>query len=166
MDPAFYALDLDAPTATEARTAPAKRESYPAWEIITYEFAAKGGRPAVKLLWYDGGKMPPRPDDLDANVQLGDNGIYFVGEKGTLLSGGWAGMPGIFPKALRAAFHKPPKTIPARRDTTRNGSAPARTIGRRTPRRDSPIPARTPRRCWWDFWPSACSSGSSGMQRR
>ncbi len=112
MDPAFYALDLDAPVATEARTSPLKRESYPAWEIITYEFAAKGDRPAVKLLWYDGGKMPPRPKDLDAGVNLGDNGIYFVGEKGTLLCGGWSGSPAVFPKPLRLAFQKPPKTIP------------------------------------------------------
>ena len=112
MDPAFYALDLDAPVATEARTSPLKRESYPAWEIITFEFAAKGGRPTVKLLWYDGGKMPPRPQDLDAGINLGDNGIYFVGEKGTILCGGWSGMPAVFPKALRLAFPKPPKTIP------------------------------------------------------
>ena len=109
MDPAFYALDLDAPVATEARTSPLKRESYPAWEIITYEFAAKGDRPAVKLLWYDGGKMPPRPKDLDAGVNLGDNGIYFVGEKGTILCGGWSGMPAAVPRQLRQAFQKPPE---------------------------------------------------------
>jgi predicted dehydrogenase len=112
MDPAFYALDLDAPVATEARTSPLKRESYPAWEIITYEFAAKGNRPAVKLLWYDGGKMPPLPKDLDPGVSLGDNGIYFIGEKGTILCGGWSGMPGLFPKARRLAFQKPSKSIP------------------------------------------------------
>jgi predicted dehydrogenase len=112
MDPAFYALDLDAPVAAEARTSPLKRESYPAWEIITYEFAAKGTRPAVKMTWYDGGKMPPRPENLDEGVKLGDNGIYFVGEKGTMLCGGWCGMPGLFPKQLRQDFQKPPKTIP------------------------------------------------------
>jgi predicted dehydrogenase len=112
MDPAFYALDLDAPVATDAQTSPLKRESYPAWEIITYEFAAKGSRPAVKLLWYDGGKMPPRPKDLDEGIKLADNGIYFVGDKGTMLCGGWSGMPGIFPKSLRLEFQKPPKTIP------------------------------------------------------
>ena len=47
--------------ATEAQTSPLKKESYPAWTIITYEFAAKGNRPAVKAIWYDGGKMSPRP---------------------------------------------------------------------------------------------------------
>jgi predicted dehydrogenase len=112
MDPAFYALDLDAPVAAEAQTSPLKRESYPAWEIIACEFAAKGSRPAVKLIWYDGGKMPPRPRDLDEGVKLADNGIYFVGEKGTMLCGGWAGMPGLFPSKLRQEFQKPPRTIP------------------------------------------------------
>ena len=61
MDPAFYALDLAAPTAVEPQTSPLKKESYPAWQMLTYEFAAKGDRPAVKLTWYDGGKMPPAP---------------------------------------------------------------------------------------------------------
>jgi predicted dehydrogenase len=112
MDPAFYALDLDAPVATEAKTSPLKAETFPAWEIITYEFAAKGNRPAVKLFWYDGGKMPPRPADLDEGINLGDNGIYFVGEKGTMLCGGWSGPPGLFPKQLRQDFQKPAKTIP------------------------------------------------------
>ena len=112
MDPAFYALGLGARRRPRPARRPSSRKRIRRLETITYEFAAKGGRPAVKLLWYDGGKMPPRPGDLDANVQLGDNGIYFVGEKGTLLSGGWAAMPGIFPKTLRAAFQKPPKMIP------------------------------------------------------
>jgi hypothetical protein len=112
MDPAFYALDLDAPAAVEARTSPVKKESYPAWEIITYEFAAKGMRPAVKIVWYDGGKMPPRPNDLDEHIGLEDNGIYFLGERGTMLCGGWSGMPRLFPRKLRQDFQKPPKTIP------------------------------------------------------
>jgi hypothetical protein len=112
MDPAFYALDLDAPVAVEAQTSPLKKESYPAWEIITYEFAAKGSRPAVKLVWHDGGQMPPRPNDLDDGVPLADNGIYYVGEKGTMLGGGWSGAPELYPKKLREAFQKPAATIP------------------------------------------------------
>jgi hypothetical protein len=66
----------------------------------------------MKLLWYDGGKMPPLPDNLDPGTRLGDNGIYFLGEKGTILCGGWSGPPAVFPKAVRMAFQKPPKTIP------------------------------------------------------
>jgi predicted dehydrogenase len=112
LDPAFYALDLEAPVATEAQTSLLKRESYPAWQIITFEFAARGPRPAVKLMWYDGGKLPNKPADLADEVDLGDNGILFIGEKGTLLCGGWSGAPSLFPASRRAAFVRPPKTIP------------------------------------------------------
>ena len=45
MDPAFYALDLGAPSAVEAKTSDLKAESYPLWTILRYEFAATG-RPA------------------------------------------------------------------------------------------------------------------------
>ena len=112
IDPAFYALDLGAPSATEAKTASLPRETFPLWQIITYEFPARGDRPAVKATWYDGGKMPPVPGDLDKGYKLFDNGIFFTGEKGTILCGGWSGMPRLFPASRRKAFTPPPKTIP------------------------------------------------------
>jgi len=112
MDPAFYALDLGAPSATEAKTSELKAESYPLWSILRYEFAATADRPAVALTWYDGGKQPPRPRDLPEAAKLSDNGIYFVGDKGTLVSGGWSGAPTLYPDARREEFAKPAATIP------------------------------------------------------
>jgi hypothetical protein len=113
MDPAYYALDLDAPVAAEAKTSqPLTKESYPAWSILTYEYAARGSRPAVKVLWYDGGKMPPRPAELEPERKLGDNGIYFVGDKGVLLAGGWSGTPRLIPESRMKDFQMPAKTIP------------------------------------------------------
>ena len=113
MDPAFYALDLGAPVAAEAQTSqPLKKESYPAWSIITYHFAAKGSRPALKVIWYDGGKLPPRPAEVEPDRNLGDNGIYFAGDKGTILCGGWAGTPRLVPESKMKDFRTPPKTIP------------------------------------------------------
>ena len=113
MDPAFYALDLEPPVAAEAQTSqPLKKESYPAWSIITYHFAARGNRPAVKVIWYDGGKLPPRPADLEPGRELHDNGIYFVGEKGTILGGGWSGTPRLVPESRMKDGVLPPKTIP------------------------------------------------------
>ena len=111
MDPAFYALDLDAPVAVEAQTSPLKKESYPAWQIITNEFAAKGSRPAVKMVWYDGGKMPPRPAGLEESRTLADNGIYFVGDQGAMLCGGWSGPPRLLPESKMQDFQRPPKSI-------------------------------------------------------
>ncbi len=112
MDPAFYALDLGGLRAVEARTSRLPKETYPAWQILTYEFAASGDRPAVKILWYDGGKRPPRPKGLEPKQHLEDNGIYFVGDKGVMLCGGWSGPPRLVPESKMQEFQRPPKTIP------------------------------------------------------
>ena len=112
MDPAFYALDLGAPSAVEAKTSPLKPESYPLWTELRYEFAAKDDRPAVTLTWYDGGKMPAKPRDLGEGVSLADNGIIFVGDKGTMVCGGWSGPPTLYPESRRKEFSIPSPTIP------------------------------------------------------
>jgi hypothetical protein len=111
MDPAFFALDLEAPIAAEAQTSGLTDETYPEWQIITYEFAAKGDRPAVKMIWYDGKKMPPTPKDVEGQFSLPDNGIIFIGDKGTMVGGGWSGQPRLFPAARRKEFQLPEKTI-------------------------------------------------------
>jgi predicted dehydrogenase len=112
LDPAFYALDLDAPVAAESQSSPLKKESYPAWQIITLEFAAKGDRPALKVHWYDGGKKPARPAELEAGIEWDDNGILFIGEKGAMLCGGWCGAPELLPESRMKNFVRPPKTLP------------------------------------------------------
>jgi len=111
LDPAFYALDLDAPASAEARTSGLGQESYPAWQIITFNFAARGDRQAVKLVWYDGGKLPPRPADMDEDLKMPDNGILFLGNKGTILCGGWSGAPRLLPIEKHNQLKAPPKTI-------------------------------------------------------
>lgn len=111
-DPAFYALDLDAPDWVEAENGPNNNQSFPAWSIITYHFPAKGDRPAVKMVWYDGGRLPPRPAGLEEGRNMGDNGIYFLGDKGCILAGGWSGTPRLVPEEKMKNFVIPAKTIP------------------------------------------------------
>ncbi len=111
-DPAFYALDLGAPDWVEAESSPNNNQSFPEWSIITYHFPARGDQPAVKMVWYDGGKLPPRPPGLEETRQLGDNGIYFVGSKGCLLAGGWSGTPRLVPESRMKDFVMPAKVIP------------------------------------------------------
>ncbi len=41
--------------------------------------------PPCKLVWYDGGLRPPRPDGLPNGQAMGDNGHLLVGEKGFIL---------------------------------------------------------------------------------
>jgi predicted dehydrogenase len=111
-DPAFFCLDLDAPRAVEAESSGSNDETLPKWSIITYEFPAKGNRPAVKMIWYDGGKLPPRPPELEESRKLGDNGILFVGDKGKILCGGWSGPPRLIPESRMKEYKPPAKTLP------------------------------------------------------
>jgi predicted dehydrogenase len=111
-DPAFYALDLGMPDWVEAESSPTNPDSFPEWSIITYHFPAKGKRGPVTMKWYDGGKLPPRPPEFEADRTLGDNGIYFVGDKGVILAGGWSGTPRLVPEKKMEAFQRPDKTIP------------------------------------------------------
>ncbi len=110
-DPAFFALDLGAPTAVEAETSAVNDETLPVWNIIRYEFPAKGDRPAVKMIWYDGAKLPPTPPELEGR-KLGDNGILFVGDKGKLLGPSHAGTPRLIPESRQKEYGRPPKTLP------------------------------------------------------
>jgi predicted dehydrogenase len=111
-DPAWYALDLGAPKSVEAETAPTNPDSFPEWCIVTWHFTAKGARGPVKVVWYDGGKKPPRPPGLEEGRTLEDNGIYFLGTKGVLLAGGWSGIPRLVPETAMQAFKRPPQKIP------------------------------------------------------
>ena len=116
LNPAFFALEPGAVVAASAETGPLGKESYPAWQVITFEFAKTAARPkGLKMVWYDGGRMPEPPQDLEGKFNLPDNGVMFVGEKGTMIGGGSSGLgrsPGIFPVSRRREFAEPPKTLP------------------------------------------------------
>jgi len=86
-------------------------ETYPASAMITWEFAARGDMPPVRMTWYDGGLKPPRPADLEPGVRLHNDGLMFIGEKGTILSG-FSGGPRLVPDAKNQTFTPPAKTIP------------------------------------------------------
>jgi hypothetical protein len=86
MNMPYMALDLREPTAVEAETSGHNRETYPKWSIIRYTFPARGDRPAVTMIWYDGGKKPPT-ELFDGQPQPG-TGSLLIGAKGKLYSGG------------------------------------------------------------------------------
>jgi predicted dehydrogenase len=112
MDPAFFALGLTYPVSVKATCPKFADVGYPDWSVIEWQFPAEGDRPAVKLFWYDGGKMPERPAELEEGRDLGDNGILFVGDKGKMLGGGWAGSCRIIPEAKMREFPRPERTLP------------------------------------------------------
>ena len=123
LDPVFWAMKLKYPVSVEAcistywggfwqKTEP-KNEMYPRSTIVRYKFPARGDMPAVKLTWWDGGLMPPRPEELEEGRQMGDSdgGVLFIGDKGTLMCGCYGSSPRLIPEAKMKEFQPPPETI-------------------------------------------------------
>ena len=114
--PIFRALKLGYPTSVEVVSQEGcNEETGPTKSIVRYEFPARGDMPPVTMMWYDGGNMPPRPQELEQDRKLGDNdgGSLFVGYKGKILAPGWcAESPRIVPEEKMKQYKLPPKTIP------------------------------------------------------
>jgi len=114
LDQPYWALNLGAPITVEASSTEMKKETYPLASILRYHFPARGKLPPVKLLWFDGGMKPPRPDDLEPGRRMGDEGggVIYYGTKGKLLHGVYAGNPRLIPETKMQEYKRPAKTIP------------------------------------------------------
>ena len=112
--PVFSALKLTAPTSLNGSSTPVFPDTVPLANVVHYEFPARGALPPVTVHWYDGGMMPPRPDELEDGRELNrEDGIIFVGDKGKMLVDGWGGEhPRLLPASRHKDFQRPPKTLP------------------------------------------------------
>ncbi len=126
LDHIFWALKLGAPSSIEASFSmfvpdkmtwdkPKNMETYPRASLVTYKFPAREGFPPLTLTWYDGGLMPPRPEELAPELKMGDTygGALYVGDKGKILTGshGANGLR-IIPEEKMKAYTRPPATLP------------------------------------------------------
>jgi predicted dehydrogenase len=112
--PVFSTLKLGAPTSVHASSTPLFKETVPLAAVVHFEFPARGDMPSVRLHWYDGGLLPERPEELEADRDLDpEDGIIFVGDKGKILVEGWGGeRPRLIPESRNKEFKQPPKTLP------------------------------------------------------
>jgi predicted dehydrogenase len=114
--PIFWALKLGYPTSVEVVSQEGNNDQTgPVKSIVRYEFPARGDMPPLTLTWYDGGNMPPRPEELEPDRRLGDNdgGSLLIGDKGKILAPGWcAESPRLIPESKMKEYKLPPKTIP------------------------------------------------------
>jgi predicted dehydrogenase len=111
IDSSYWSLDLDYPTAVETTSTPYNKETYPAATTTYYEFAARGARPAVNVIWYDGGLLPPKPAEMGDEEFNKGGGVLFVGTKGKLLHDTYGYNPRLLPKSLHESAGKPAQTI-------------------------------------------------------
>jgi predicted dehydrogenase len=94
MDPAFWILKLGLPETVKAQTSAPAGVAYPEWSIIEYSFPPTAVCPkGVKMTWYDGKKMPAKPEGSHPELQLKDNGCMIAGSKMTAMGGSHASPP-------------------------------------------------------------------------
>lgn len=104
----FWALDLDAPKSIVAEGPPVHPDLAPATLKVTYEFAARGDRPAVALSWYQG---QIRPSQLGKDgVPAWGSGMLFVGTEGMILADYSRHL--LLPEGKFADFKRPDPSIP------------------------------------------------------
>jgi len=115
LEPAFAALKLGHPISVEpVETAFLDDEVIASNNHVIWEFGPRGDMPPVKVHWYDGSLRPPRPAELEPGRRMGEgsNGILLIGDKGTIMGGGWSHSPRIIPESKMRAYKRPPKTLP------------------------------------------------------
>ena len=101
------------------------RHSLPKWEIIRYDFPARGEMPPVKINWYNGPGQAPAPREMiekhiEGPLDWGDAGkkkwadhagCILIGDKGIIHSTGHNMSFTLHPKDMFKDFEGPPKTL-------------------------------------------------------
>lgn len=115
MNVVFMALNLGAPSLVEVvETSGMRREMYPDWSHVRFDFVRGGGRLKLSVHWYDGAQPLPahlepreparQPDALP--LRRGGGGMVWIGTKGSLPAG----------RGPFAGSKVEPPPVPAQRD--------------------------------------------------
>lgn len=118
MDLAHWALQLKHPTRISAQGPPLDPVSTPAWNIVDYDYPARGNLPPVKLTWYDSGRQPQILESLNKQSPLDQtgkkmgvgSGQLFIGSAGMILSN--YSQHCLMPQERFAGFKRPEPYIP------------------------------------------------------
>lgn len=138
LDGLFWALKVDHPTSIEVeQKSGGSDERYPLGSRVRWDIPARADMPALKVFWYEGMKpdaankpsgnlhvakdddrnFPPLLKELmkqypDEDLDSGDSGTLYVGEKGVIFTGTYGDKMHILPWAKMKETPEPPKTLP------------------------------------------------------
>jgi hypothetical protein len=113
----------------KAKVSGIHKETFPKWEIIHYDFPARGDMPPVRINWYNGSGQAPGPRDMieemmGHRLDWGDAGekkwrdhagCLLVGTKGLLHSTGHNMSFSLLPKDKFKDFKGPSPSLPRSR---------------------------------------------------
>ena len=112
IDHPYWALKLGYPDSVEASSTHVHAETAPLASLVTYQFPAREGLPPVRLIWYDGGIKPPRPEELKPEDDWPVDGVLYVGERGKIMHKSHGGKPTLLPLSRMDGFQRPDETLP------------------------------------------------------
>ena len=113
IDHPVWGLGLGLPTIIETTSTPFERrpdrglQSYPNATTTYYDFPARNGKPAVKMVWYDGGLTPPRPEEIGDERLSGQGGVRYIGSKGKMLQDTYGANPRLLPADQHNSYGPP-----------------------------------------------------------
>lgn len=142
LDGAFWALKLEHPASIEVEEIRGgSKERYPTGSRIRWDFPARGNMAPVKVYWYEGlnkttteepfgnlkvargdaRNLPPlllelRKQYPDEELDSGDSGTLYVGEKGVIFTKTYGDKMHIVPWDKMRETPEPPKTLPRPKD--------------------------------------------------
>lgn len=135
LDGPFMVLGAANPASVEAiRQEGGSEERFPLLNVIRWEFPRRGGGKPIQVSWYDGyasgfdpklkdeepetairfQNRPPIVAELEKKYgrQLKNGGTIYVGDKGVMYTGNYAGSPRIIPEQEHRAFPVPERKMP------------------------------------------------------
>jgi predicted dehydrogenase len=138
LDGLFWALKVEHPTSIEVESMRGgSDERYPMGSKVRWDIPARGDMPATKIFWYEGLKQgtsgaasgnlrAAKGDDRnfpelmyelrkkypDEELDSGDSGTFYVGEKGVIFTGTYGDKMHIVPYDKMKEVPEPPKTLP------------------------------------------------------
>ena len=111
-DSAWVALNLGNPTWIQGQSAFLDDECTGSDNKVTWMFEKNDKRNKIKFSWWDGKHEQKRPEELEENRKMGNNGVIVIGDKGKILGGGWSDSPRIIPETKMKEYKRPPITLP------------------------------------------------------
>ncbi len=115
MDPIFMSLKLKYPSRVQGTSSQFNTESPPLAETVQFIFPERTAHngvamPEVKVTWWDGGLLPPRPEELPDGVTMGrdsDGGCLLIGTKGKIMTGCYGRNPFLLPLEYDKDYKRP-----------------------------------------------------------
>jgi predicted dehydrogenase len=123
LDPVYRLLPISYPESAECSVATVWKEMWndtqnteacPPASIIHLRHPRTDGKGAIKVSWYDGGLLPPRPEELGPEEPFGnwDGGVLLIGTKGKMLIDCYGANPRLLPTRLMKETALPAPYLP------------------------------------------------------